>query len=35
MDSQELKSVIYRLGETKSILTEAELLSAGASMAQI
>ena len=35
MDSQELKSVIYRLGETKSVLTETELLSAGASMAQI
>lgn len=35
MNSQELKSVVHRLGEIKSVLTEAELLSSGASMDQI
>ncbi len=32
---QKLKSIIYRLGESKSVLTEAEILSTGANFSQI
>ena len=35
ISSQELKSIIYDLGEQKSVITEAEILATGASKGQI